>query len=205
MKLLILTILILLSITGCQDSPYKNKEHVSIMGGSGVNPNSLAYKSANDNQERKNKIEISKIDSNTKIEIAKIKSSNELLIAKVNAKAKTEVAKTDAVAKVQTTQIDALTKKDDIQNQLYITISIIIVAFFALVLLFLNNKKNRELKSKLHQEQLMHEQRLKDREHDERRLHKILELVEKGKLPSDMERDILASLAKPSSTLIESK
>ncbi len=205
MKSILTTLLILLSFTGCQDSSSKNK--ISLMGASkdGVNPNSLAYRSANDNQERKNRLEISKIDSNTKIKIAEIQSENQLKIAKLNVEAKKSIAATDSSTKIQTTKIDALTKKDDIKNSLYITMAIILVVIIALFLLYLNNKKNRELEDKIHRENLEHEQRLKEREYNEKRLHKMLELVENGKLSPDMQEEVISALTKPNQNLITKK
>ena len=205
MKSLFISLLIILFTLGCQETSSKDK--ISLMEGyrDGVNPNSISYVSANNQKNRENKIEISKINSNTKIEIAKIKSSNDLLIAKVNADAKKDVAKTDSTTKIQTSQIDAVTKKDDIQNTFYITIALVIILVFAMLLLFLNNKKNRELKNKLHQDQLHHEQILKEKEYNEKRLHKMLDLVEKGKLSQEMEQEVIHSLTKPQENLIPLK
>jgi len=203
-KTSLLSILLFASLTGCQETKLHNdKNRISILGATtGVNPNSLAYVSANDQKNRENKIAISKIDSNTKIEIAKIKSNNQLEIAKVNANAQKEVAKTDSVTKIQTSKIDAITKKDDIQYNLYISILVIISVMITLYLLYLNNKKNRELKSKLHQEKLQHEQMLKEQELKEKRLHKMLDLVERGKLSPDMEAEVILSLTKPQQNLL---
>lgn len=168
----------------------------------GVNPNSTSYVSVNNQKNRENKIEISKIDSQTKIEIAKIKSTNDLKIAKVNADAKKDVAKTDSTTQIQTSQIDAITKKDDIQNSFYITIAIVVIIALAMLLLFLNNKKNRELKKKIHEDKLRHEQALKEQEYNEKRLYKMLDLVEKGKLSQEMEQEVIHSLTKPQNNLI---
>ena len=68
MKSLIISLLIILSVTACQDSSQK-KNSVSLMGDyhDGVNPNSLANKSIEKQKDRDNKVEISKISSNTKI------------------------------------------------------------------------------------------------------------------------------------------
>ncbi len=208
MKILIISLIVILSLTGCQNSePYKKKNTPSMMGGyhDGRNPNSLANISANKEKERRNKVELSKIDANTKIEIAKINSGSQLNIAKVYADAKKEVAVTDSTTKIKTSQIDAITKKDDIQNQFYITMAIVAVFLIALFLLYFNNKKSRDLKKKLHQDQLHHDQLIKEREFDEQRLHKMLDLVEKGKLSPKMEEEIILSLTKSDSTLIESK
>ena len=204
MKSIFISLLILLSFLGCQDSSSKNK--VSLMGAKdGVNPNSLAYRSANGQLERKNKLEISKIDSTTKIKIAEIQSKSQLNIAKLNVEAKKSIAVTDSSTKIQTSQIDALTKKDDIKNSLYITMAIIIAIVLALFLLYFNNKKSRELKDKIHKENLAHEQLLKEREYDEKRLHKMLELVENGKLSPDMQEEVISALTKPNQNLITKK
>jgi len=207
MKSLLISLLIIFSITGCQDSSRHkaSKDNLSLMGSyrDGVNPNSLAYRLADKQKDRENSIKISNIDSNTKIEIAKIESGNKLLIAKVHANTTKEIAQTDSITKIQTSKIDALTKKDNVQNQFYITMAVVIVFLIALFLLYLNNKKNRELKNRLHQDKLNHERLLKEREHDEKRLHKMLDLVGKGKLSSEMEEEILISLTKPESKLLE--
>lgn len=203
MKLFIFSLLIILSITGCQNSSSKKNDGVYVMGyKNGVNPNSLAYKSADKHKDRQNKIEIAKMDSTTKIEIAKINSTSQLHIAKVEAEAKTDIAKTDSTTKIKTSQIDATTKKEDIQSFFNIMIIISVVVAFALLLFYLNNKKNRELKRKLQKDKLEHEMHLKEREHEEQRLHKMLELVKDGKLSQDMEKEIIASLTKPTTKLI---
>ncbi len=209
MKFLSVLILITLAFSGCQDSRYiKQQKPVMINGYHvGVNPNSMANKAQDKSKDRQNKLEISKIDSNTKIEIAKIKSNNQLQIAKVQAIAKTDVAKTDSTTKIQTTKIEATTKKDDLQNSLYITIAVVVLVIFALFLLYLNNKKSRDLKVKLQKDQLFHDRLLKEREYEEQRLHKMLQLVGNGKLSPEMEEKLIISLTKPREdlTLIESK
>jgi len=206
MKLLIFCLAIIISLTGCQESSSK-KNNISLMNGyhDGVNPNSIANKNAEKQKDRQNRVDIAKIDSEAKIEIAKIKSQNQVLIAKVNADAKKEVAQTESKTKVKTSEIDAITKKDDIQTNLYITIAIIVAIIIALFLLYLNNRKKIALKEKLHQDKLKHEQLIKEREFEEQRLHKMLDLVKEGKLPSNMQEEIINSLVKPKSNLIESK
>jgi len=203
MKFLLISLFAIVIFTGCQDSR-PSKDKISLMGG-GVNPNTLAYTSLNNQKNRENRVEISKIDSSTQIKIAEIKSQNQLKIAQVNAKTQKDVAVTDSTTKIKTSEIEAVIKKDDIQNDFYISILVMLGVLLAAILLYFNNKKNRELKDKIHQEDLKHEQLLKEREHDEKRLHKMLELVESGKLTPEMEREVITSLTKPSTNLLESK
>ena len=203
MKLFIFSLLIVLSITGCQNSSSNKKNDIHLMGyKDGVNPNSLAHVSADKQKDRLSKIELSKIDSDTKIKIAEINSGNQLLIAKVNADAQTDIAQTDSTTKIKTSQIDATTKKDDIQSSFNIVIIISLLFAFALLLFYLNSRKNRELKRKLQEDKLQHEKLLKEREYDEQRLHKMLDLVKDGKLSQEMEDEIIASLTKPKTNLL---
>jgi len=220
MKSLTISLFIILSVSGCYDLSQEKKpvslnapvekNTLSLMGSprQGTNPNSIANKAIEKQKERANRLEISKINSDAKIEIAKIESNNKVKIAKVNAVAKTDVAKTDSSTKIQTSKIDAVTKKDDIQNQFYITMAIVGVFLIGLFLLYFNGRKNRELKNRLHQEQLTHEIHLKEREHEEKRLEMMLGLVASGKLSSEMETEIITSLTRPESApeskLIES-
>jgi len=206
MKFLIYSLAIIILMTGCQESSSK-KNNISLMNGyrDGVNPNSIAYKNSDKQKDRENKVDIAKIDSNAKIEIAKIQSENQVLIAKVNADAKKEVAQTESTTKVKTSEIDALTKKDDIQTNLYITIAIILAVIIAFFLLYLNNRRSNALKEKIHNDKLKHEQLIKEREFEEQRLHKMLDLVKEGKLSPNMEEEIITSLTKPRTNLIESK
>lgn len=203
MKLIVLAITIMLLISGCQDS--SSKKGAYLMDGKGVNPNSLAYSANNNAQERANKVELQKIDAAAKIEIAKIESGNKLLIAQVNADANKEVAQTDSKTKIQTTQIDATTKKEDSALTFYIAIALVIVVIIALILLYLNNKQNRALKAKMHEDKLKQELDLKEREHQEQRVLKMLDLVAAGKLSPQMEEEIILSISNPKQKTIESK
>ena len=207
MRLVILSLTLIFLITGCGEGSSRNSASYSgsLINSNGVNPNSIAHKSQEKVEERKNKIELSKIDSNTKIEIAKIKSENNLLIAKVNADANKEVAKTDSTTKIETTKIKAVTKKEDTKMTFYIAIAVVVVIVFALLLIFLNSRHNRALKAKIHKEKLQQELDLKEREHHEQRLHKMLELVADGKLSPEMEEEIILSISKPEKKTIEFK
>jgi hypothetical protein len=193
MKLLLLSLILILLATGCQES--SSKKGAYLMNSNGVNPNSLANMANDKVQDRANKVELSKIDADAKIQIAKIQSDNQLLIAKINADATKEVAVTDSTTKIKTTQIDAITKKEDTQTTFYIAIAVVIVVLIALYLLYLNNKNSRALKAKLHEDKLKQELLLKEKEYHEQRLHKMLDLVADGKLSPKMEEEIINSIS----------
>jgi large-conductance mechanosensitive channel len=192
----------LLFFSGCQENRSQhNRIHLlnppQTTQKTGVNPNSLAYKSADQALERENRLKLSKIEAQARVEIEKIKSQNKLNIAKINAEAQKRVAETDLKAKVQTSQIDAKTHKETIQYTVYIVIVIVLLVLAVFILLYLNAKKNRELKKQLHDEQLRHEQFLKEKELEEQRVHKLLELIASGKVAKNVEKEVILSIAKP--------
>ncbi len=208
MKSLIISIILLLSISGCQESSYRGHNTPSLnsnhyITSSRNNPNSLSNKAIERDKDRKDKLEMSKIKSNTQIELAKINSNNRLQIAQVNANATKEVAQTNSKTEIKTSEIDAITSKANMQNQFYIILALILAVTIGFLLLFINNKKNRDLKNKLYQDQLNHEILLKEREHEERRLIKMLDLVSEGKISPIMEEEIILSLTQPKQKKIE--
>jgi len=175
----------------------------------GVNPNSMAAVAKEKQEDRQNKVEISKIEAQTKIELEKIRSQNQLSIAKLNAQTQKEIAQKDAATQIKTSQIEVDMKREGMQYGIYLIIAVIVLVVIALFLLYFNAKKNRELQKKLHQEKLMHEQFLKEKELEEQRVHKLLELVASGKVAKNVEKEIILSIAKPkydkSDTVIEKK
>ncbi len=190
--------------SGCGES--KHSEKISLLGAdtSRVNPNSLAYVSADKNEERKNKIELSKIEADAKIKIATIQTQGQINIAKVNARAEQEIVKSKSATKITTSKLDASTKKETMQYTVYIVIAIILFLIIALFLLYQNSKKNRELKKELQEEKLRHEKAIHEKELEEKRLHKVLDLVAAGKMPSSIEEEILLAISKPETKLINS-
>jgi len=199
MKILFLSLTLLLFFSGC----YKNSTKKSgyLMGQKIIN-----YDRASENQkDRENKIELSKIDSKTKIEIAKIESENKLKIARVDADTKKEVVHTKSKAEIEKSKIDAVTKKNEIKTSFYIKIAIVIVILLAIILFFWHGKKNRDLQLKLQKEKLEHEKMLKEKEFEEQKITKLLELIGDGKLPQNLEEEVILKIAQPKNILIESK
>jgi len=205
MKSLIISSLILLSISGCQETSY-TRGYLPTLNSYSTSKDgkpSLMHQNQQRVQERKDRVEISKIDADSKIAIAKIESENRLKIATINSDTTKDVAHTDSKTQIKKSEIDAITSKENMQNRFYITLAIIFSVTIAFVLLFINNKKNRDLKNKLYQDQLRHEEMLKEREHEERRVLKMLDLVTEGKLSPIMEEEIILSLTQPKPKQIE--
>lgn len=201
MRSFFITVLIGFIFLGCQEN---GNMHPFMLNGykarTNEEPKSIRH---NNVEENKVRVKMSEIDAKAKIEIAKIESTNKLKIAKINADMTTEVAHTDSKTKIKRSEIDALNKKEEIESQLIITIALIFLVMLSIVLLYLNNKKNRELKIRLQEEELLHQKELREREFEERRMHKMLELVAEGKLSTEMEEEIILALTKPQITTIE--
>jgi len=163
-------------------------------------------KSLENEKDRQNSVELSNINAKTKIEIAKIQAENQVLIAQLQAKTSKEVADTDAKTKITTAQIDSTVKTEGIKSTTYIVIAIITVIILALILFYLSSKKSRELKAKLHKEEMDKDILIHERELTEKRLHKMLELVGEGKLSTDMEQEVIKSLTTtPTNKILEHK
>jgi len=201
----IFVILSLLLLNGCGND--KESHKIKLLNGStlrtGVNPNSMANIAQDRQKDRENRVELSKIEANTKIELEKIRSQNQLHIAKLNAEAQKDIAQKESVTKIKTSQLEVDMKREGMHYGIYIVIAVIILIMIALLLLYLNAKKNRELKKRLHEEKLLHEQFLKEKELEEQRLHKILDLVAAGKMPQTIEEEVILSISKPQTKVIK--
>jgi len=203
--LLVCFVLILgLFVNGCSDSNEQQKK-VKLLGEKRVNPNSMQYLATDKDKERKNKVALSKIETDAKIKIAEIDSKNRLTIAKLNADVQKKIAETDAQTKVQTTQLELKVREQNQRYMIYIAIMFILLLVIALILLYFNSKKNRENQRKLQEERLKHEQFLREKELEEQRFHKIMDMAAAGKLPETIEKDVILSISQPKNNLIDHK
>jgi uncharacterized membrane protein len=196
---------LLLLFTACGND--KEHQKIKLMDSStlksGVNPNSLAYVAQDKEKDRQNKLELSKIEAKTQIELEKIRSQNQLHIATLNAQTQKDIAMNESATKIQTSKLEVDMKREGMHYGIYIVIAIIILIIIAIFLLYMNAKKNRELKKRLHEEKLLHEQFLKEKELEEQRLHKILDLVAAGKMPQTIEEEVILSISKPQTKMIK--
>jgi len=205
MKVVISSILFLIFMSGCQSETSNSGAYLMNQKSINQKPVSNKLVTKKNVKDKKDNLELSKINAHTKIEIEKIKSTNRLLVAKIQAQTNKEIAYNRAKTKVQTTEIDAIAKKEATKITLYITITILLVIIIALYLFYLNSKHNRELKEKLHKDKLTQEMNLKSREHHEQRVHKMLDMVADGKLSPEMQEEIIVSISKENPKTIEFK
>jgi len=190
-----------LFFSGCNETSHQK---ATLLGQKqGVNPNSIAIQSAQKAQDRQNQLEIAKIQADAQVQMAKIQSQSQLQAVELQTKTQEKVAQIDATTKVQTAQMQIATKKESMKYTLYIAIAVIILLIIALILYYLNAKKKAELQKQLLEERLRHEEKLKARELEEQRVHKLLELIGDGKLPKQVEEEVIHAISTPKNKLIE--
>jgi len=206
-KSIILSIAIftLMSLSGCQEGnnskPYLKNGYI----GAGVNPNSAAFKAKDNALERENKVKMAEIQANSKIEIAKIESLKAVKVAKIDNEAKKDIAEKTATLTLETTKLDTQTKEHQSMIALYIAVGFLVALLIAIILWFRYKRQSLELKTKLEENRLKHELEIKDKELQEQRIQKVLDLAISGQLPQEMQKEVINSLTKPETKVIESK
>ena len=204
-KLSILVVVITL-FTACQGNNSTNNRSLITYGQkNGVNPNSLAYRSHDKVLDRQNKIDMAQIEANSKLEVAKIESKKAVEIAKIDSVTKKDVSKQEAQKSIEISKIDSLTRDKENMIKLYIAIGAIIVAFIGIFVWFHHKRKSLELQMKVEDNRLKHQLMIKEKELQEERIQKVLDLAISGKLPPELQKDFIASLTHQNSKLIESK
>ena len=198
---IILTTLTLLMLSACQG----NSESKPYVIGDGVNPNSTAFKAEDNALERKNKIKMAEIQANSKIEIAKIESIKAVEVAKINSKVKKDIAQQTASTTLEVTKLDKETKEQQSMINLYIAIGFLIALLVGIILWFKHKHKALEVKANLEENRLRHELEIKNKELQEQRIQKVLELAISGQLPQDVQKEVISSLTQPETKIIESK
>ena len=99
--------------------------------------------------------------------------------------------------------MDKQAKEKQSDNNLYIAIGMIGVLLLGIFLWYQHKRKSLEVKANLEEHRLKHELELKERELKEQRIHKILELASSGKLDPEVQQEVLHSLTRPESKIIE--
>jgi uncharacterized lipoprotein YehR (DUF1307 family) len=203
LKLNWILILVVL-FTACEES--KNSKPYLMNGGkNATNPNSLAYQTQDKALDRKNRIEMAEIEAKTKLEVAKIDSRKAVEIATIDSFTKKDVAKQTTGATVEISKVDAQTKDKQSLMNLYIAIGVIFAALIAMLLLYTSKKKSLEIKARLEENRLRHEFAMREKELQEQRIQKVLDLAISGKLPPDIQKEFISSLTNQDRKLIESK
>jgi len=183
--------LTLLFFSACQET---NKSKPYIMNANSVNPNSLAYVSKDKALDRKNKLEMAKIVANSKIEVARVESKKAV-----------EIAKIDSVTKKDITKQTSRTKEKQSMISLYMSIGLILAFLVGIYLWYKHKKKSLEIKVKLEENRLKHELMIKEKELNEQRIQKVLDLAISGQLPQELQKDFINALTQKGNNLIESK
>ena len=197
-----LLFLTLFFLSACQET---NKSRPHLMNQKGVNPNSLAFVSQDKALDRKNKIEMAQIAANSKIEVAKVESKKAVEIAKIDSTTQKDVTKQTTKTTLEISKMDTQTKDKQSIVNLYIAISVIIALLVGMFLWYRHKKKSLEIKAKLEENRLKHELMIKEKELQEQRIQKVLDLAISGQLPQELQKDFISALTHKENNLIESK
>ena len=198
MKISYLLFISLLSVvfSACQSQEGSHQKPY-IMGmerKAGVNPNSLAYVVEEKANDRKNLLELKKLETEANVEMTKIKSQKDLDIAKIQSQTQKEIA-----------HVNVEVKKEDSKKTFYIAIAFVAVLVLALLLWYLNARRNRELKIRLEKQRHEHELALKAKEIEQQKMDRLLELMANGRLPKEAKSQIVTALVSSETQVIEHK
>ncbi len=198
----VLMLLVLFFFSACQET---NKSKPYIMNADGTNPNSLAYVSKDKALDRQNKLEMAKIVAHSKIEVAKVESKKAVEIAKIDSVTKKDITKQTSKTTLEISKMDTKTKEKQSMISLYIAIGIIFALLVGIYLWYKHKKKSLEIKAKLEENRLRHEMIIKEKELNEQRIQKVLDLAISGQLPQELQKDFINALTHKENHLIESK
>jgi len=202
--------IVLLLLSGCQNN--NNKSPITpdktLMYQKGINPNSLAIKSQDRAFERQTQLEISKINASTQIEVAKIHSNKDVEVSKIETtvqkdiatediKAKKEIAKENAVNSIEISKIEAQSKAYEEKMTLYMVIVFAFIVLIGIVLWYLQKRKDAITLAEHEKERLKQELIIKERELQEQKILKIMDLAIHGQLPQDLQKNLIDSITQP--------
>ena len=146
-----------------------------------------------------------KQSSDVKLEISKLEAENKLAIAKVQADNLYEIEKIKSNTTKEVALADAKVRSEDTRVIVYIASITGILLFVLIVLIYLNSKKNREIKLKLHEAELKQQKEIAEQEMEEKRLQMMINLITEDKLPKQMQEELVTLMGKKSNLVIESK
>lgn len=191
---------IIIFFSGCQN----NHHDVKVFGDQNrVSKQFSAYISNQDKKAKEekileDKIKLKQLEVDAKLKAEKIKAQKDIEVAKITSNTSKEIAKVNKSTKIETTKIDAQALKEKTKIIMYISIAFGVIVIIAIIVFYLNSKKNRELKEKLHQQEMIQKQK----ELEEKRLHKMLDLIADGKVSKDIEKEVLLTMTKSNIKLL---
>ncbi len=217
MKLLLIFIVSLMLFSGCQSGSnsvgYLPLKGSNITQKQGVNPNSPARVAKEKALDRHTQLEISKVNAQAKIEVAKIDSIKELNVAKIDSikevnitsittASQTEIAVQNAGISLEMSKIEAGIQDKDRQMRFYIAILVAVIFLIALLFWYINKQKALQVQAEFERERLKQDLLIKERELQEQKILKVMDLAIHGKLPQNLQKDLIDSITQPKNNFI---
>ncbi len=160
-----------------------------------------------DKEVLKNSLEIERLKSKSKIELAKIEAEREKKVKEIEAQNAVKVASINKDVALQNQKIQKEIEEKRLEIFKIAIIVFGIILFLALLILYVINKKNRDLKLKLEEERIKKEKEMQLQEHQHQRVTKILDILSTKKLSPESEKEIINVLKESTKIqkVIESK
>ena len=134
---------------------------------------------------------------------SKIQADTTLAVAKIESKKAVQIAQLESQTTQVVSKMDKQTKEKQSDNNLYIAIAALLLLLVGIILWYQHKRKSLEVKAQLEEHKLKHELELKEKELKEQRIQKVLELAASGKLDPEVQQEVLHSLTRPESKIIE--
>ncbi len=158
-------------------------------------------------KELKNDLELEKLKSKSKIELAKIEAEREKKVKEIEAKNAIEIASINKEVALQNQKIQKEIEERRLELFKIAVIVIGVILFLALLIAYIINKKNRDLKLKIEEERIKKEKEMQLQEHQHQRVTKILDIISTQKLSPESEKEMINFLKESTKfqKVIESK
>ena len=140
------------------------------------------------------KYKMQELEINSKLELAKLDAEKEQNIKEIEYKKSIEEAKINRDIALQEQKNSAIIEEKKLN---FFTIGLIVLAVIAVLILFVViyiNKKNRETKLKMQQEEIQKEKDLQQNEHYNQRINKMLDIVSTKDISENVENQLLSVL-----------
>jgi len=145
-------------------------------------------------KEIQSSIEIEKLKSASQIELAKIEAEREKKLKELETQNALKLANINKESLLEEKKLEVVMAEKKYE---FLKIAVAILAaviLISLIVAYFINKRNRELKLKLQEEEARHQKELQMQEHYHQRVTKILDIISTQKLSPESEREMITVL-----------
>ncbi len=145
-------------------------------------------------KEIQSSLEIEKLKTSSQIELAKIEAEREKKIKELEAKNALQLASINKESLLEEKKLEVQIEEKKYEFLKIAVMVLAVIFLIGLIIAYFINKRNRELKLKLQEEEARHQKELQMQEHYHQRVTKILDIISTQKLSPESEREMIAVL-----------